>query len=130
MEPNYVAKKSLASVINILWIIACVLIVPIFIVLYRALVTKAYRIEFYDDKIFVHSGVLNKNRKQVVFLGVTGVSVSQSFRGQIYNYGDVQIDAVGKWDIDTTYIKNPKGLEEYLQSKTAKMQNANQFVQM
>ena len=150
MEPNYVAKKSLASAINILWIIGSILIVPFFIMLYRIIEVKRYRIEFYDDKVLVYSGVLNVNRKQVAFTGVVSVSVSQSLRGQIYNYGNVEVDCAGSfdnspamggasgfpvggarsWGVDTTYIKNPLGLEEYLQTKAVKVQSATHFVQM
>ncbi len=130
MEPNYVAKKSAWEVINFWWIISCILILPILIIALRVITVKKYTLSFYDDKIIVESGWLNKNKKQVVFMGITGISVSQGLWGQICNYGDVRVDAVGKWDVDTTYIKNPKELEAYLQTKTAKMNQANQFVQM
>jgi hypothetical protein len=35
---------------------------------------------------------------------------------------------VGKWDVDTTYIKNPNELEAYLQSRIIQAPQANQFV--
>ena len=130
MEPNYVAKKSAWEVINFWWIISCILILPILIIALRVITVKKYTLSFYDDKIIVESGWLNKNKRQVVFMGITGISVSQGLWGQICNYGDVQIDAVGKWDVDTTNIIDPKGLEAYLQTKTAKMNQVNQFVQM
>ena len=128
--PNYIAKKSVWSVVTFWSVIACVLIIPIFTLLAKILNAKKYRIEFYDDKIITYKGFINISRKQVVFAGVTGVSVEKGLKGRIFNFGNVVIDAVGKWDIDTVGIKNPEGLEDYLNTKIAKIPTQNQFVHM
>ena len=130
MEPNYVAKKSACTVISFWWIIGSILIIPLIIMIFRIIAVKKYKIEFYDDKIVIYSGLINTNKKQVVFMGVTVTSVSKTLIGHIFNYGDVSVDCVGKWDVDTTGIKNPQALENYLQTKIVKVSQANQFVHM
>ena len=72
---------------------------------------------FYDEKIIVKSGVFNKSESQTVFSGVYSVSLSQSFMGRIFGYGDISVDCPGKWDIDTFGIKDPAALKRYLESK-------------
>lgn len=126
--PNYVAKKSAWSVVTFWGIIACVLIIPIFVLIAKILIAKKYRIEFYDDKIITYKGLINISKKQVIFAGVTGVSVEKGLKGRIFGFGNVVIDAVGKWDIDTVGIKNPEGLEDYLNTKIAKIPVQSQFI--
>lgn len=124
MTPNYVAKKSIAKELNFWLILFFWLIIPLIIQIVRILQAKAYTIEFYDEKVIIKSGVLNKNESQSVFAGVFSVSVSQSLFGRMFNFGDVRVDCPGKWDINTNGIKNPKGLKAYLETKiTAKGMN-------
>ena len=130
MEPNYVAKKSVWSAITFWGVVACILIIPIFILVFKIIAVKKFRIEFYDDKIITYKGLINTQKKQTVFFGVTSTSVNQNLWGHLFNYGDVTVDCVGKWDVDTTYIKNPSELESFLQTKIVKSQNTNQFVHM
>jgi uncharacterized membrane protein YdbT with pleckstrin-like domain len=136
MKLEYVAKKSACSVLSFWRIILCVLIIPIIPLVFRIMAAKEYRLEFYADKIIVRSGFLNKKEETMVFMGVTGVSVSQSFWGQLFNYGTVKVDCVGKWDVEhTTYIKNPKELQTYLKGRIVKTNPVatpayNQYVQM
>ena len=114
MKPNYVAKKSVCSVLSFWRILACILIIPLFVLVFRIIAVKKYRIEFYDDRIITYSGLINTRKKQCVFMGVTSTSVEQTLFGHVFNYGRVVVDCVGKWDVDTTYISNPSGLEAYL----------------
>ena len=116
MQPNYVAKKSVAAVLSFWLIVFFWLVIPLIIQIARMLSAKCYLIEFYNNKIVVKSGVLNKKEKQSVFGGVYSVSVSQSFVGRIFNYGNIHVDCPGKWDIDTVGIKNPSALKKYLEN--------------
>ncbi len=45
-----------------------------------------------------------------------GVHVNYSLLGRLFNYGNVFIDTVGRWDIDTSGIKCPEKLRAYLES--------------
>lgn len=128
MQPNYVAKKSAICALSFWGIVSCILIIPIFVLIYRIVALKMFRIEFYDDKIVTYSGLINKSKKQSVFMGVTATSIQQTLFGQIFNYGDIAVDCVGKWDVDTYGIKNPKALENYLQTKIVQAPATNKFV--
>ena len=128
MKPNYVATKSIAAVLSFWKILSCIFIIPIFFLIFRIIEIKKYRIEFYDDKIITYSGFINTNKKQSVFMGVTSTSIEQTLFGNIFNYGNVTVDCVGKWDIDTTYIKKPQELEAYLQTKIIHTPQTNQFI--
>lgn len=120
MKPNYVAKKSILPTFSFLRIILFFLIVPLIMIIYDIIKLKKDVIEFYDDKIISKSGVFSKNETTTVFMGVYAVNIKQSFWKLMFNYGEVKVDAVGKWDINTTGIKNPKGLKEYLEKYTEK----------
>ena len=116
MKPNYVAKKSVTAVLSFWLIVFFWLVIPLIIQIARILSAKCYSLEFYADKIVVRSGVLNKNEVQSVFGGVYLVSVSQSFMGRIFNYGNIKVDCPGRWDIDTVGIKDPSALKKYLEN--------------
>ena len=136
MTPEYVATKSACSVLTFWRIVLCILIIPIIPLVFRILAAKEYRLEFYADKIIVRSGFLNRKENTMVFMGVTSVSVSQTLFGQMFGYGNVMVDCVGKWDVNhTTYIKDPKKLQEYLQTRIVKANPVatpayNPYVQM
>ena len=64
-------------------------------------------------------------------MGIISVSVSQSVGGRIFGYGDITVDVVGKWDINTKAIASPERLKRYLESKMvnrANYQNTTMFV--
>ena len=116
MKPNYVAKKSAISAFSLWSLVFFWLIVPLFVQVAKIIAAKCYSIEFYDNKIVVKSGVFNKQERQSVFGGVYSVSLSQSLMGRICNYGNIQVDCPGRWDIDTKGIKNPTALKKYLET--------------
>lgn len=128
MKPNYVAKKSAAAVLSFWGVVACLLVIPLFVLIFRIIAIKKYRIEFYDDKIITYKGLINTSKKQTVFMGVASTNIEQTLWGKMFNYGTVTVDCVGKWDIDTTYIKNPGALEEYLQTKIVQVPQGNQYI--
>ena len=122
---NYTVKKSVIHQISILLIIASIFIIPLFIQIWKIFYAKSFSIEFFENKIVTKSGVLSRKEQQTVFMGVYSVSISQSFFGRIFNYGDVRVDCPGRWDVDTTGIKNPQGLKMFLESKISASQTTN-----
>ena len=115
MKPNYVAKKSVAHALNFWLILFFWLVIPLIIQIVKIIQAVNYKIEFYDEKVVVTSGVINTKERQSVFAGVYSVSVEQNLLGKIFGYGDIKIDCPGKWDIDTEGMKNPKELKAYLE---------------
>lgn len=117
VKPNYVATKSAWKAVTFWRVVLFWLIIPLIVMIVQIIVLKHERIEFYDDKIVVKSGVLSKNERKSIFAGVLSVSVNQSLWGRIFGYGDVIVDAMGKWDINSEGICNPKELERYLETR-------------
>ena len=125
MKPNYVATKSAWSCVSFLWILACVLVIPLIVMIFRIIAAKKFRLEFYDDKIIIKTGWLNTKKKQMAFMGVTSVETEQSLWGKLFGYGTVLVDCVGKWDVSNTeYIQKPEKLEEYLQTRIVTAQQS------
>ena len=115
MKPNYVAKKSVVPALSFWLILFFWLVIPLIIQIARVLQAKSYSAEFYDNKIVVKSGVFNRSEKQSVFAGVYSVSISKSFFGSIFGYGNISVDCPGTWDVNTEGIKDPEGLKKYLE---------------
>ena len=133
MEPNYVAKKSVFGECGgkiFLCILLCWLIVPIFIMIYMIVKTKKFRLEFYKDKVIMRRGIVNTQESHSILTTIVGVRINRSMAGNIFNYGDVLVDMVGRWDIDTTAIKDPVSLKNYLEAimNQAGTANPNQFI--
>lgn len=119
MQPNYVAKKSVAGECGgkiFLCVLLCWLIVPIIIMICLIVKTKKFRLEFYDTRIVMRRGVFNTEERLSILTTVVGVRINQSFGGKIFNYGDVIIDVIGHWDVDTTALKEPNELKRYIES--------------
>ena len=117
MAPEYIAKKSAWRAFTPFRILFIWLIIPLFLIIYDIVKLKSETIAFYSNKVVQRRGILSKNRKKAVFIGVLGVDVYQSLFGILFNYGDVYIDIAGKWDISTNGIKNPYALQEYLETR-------------
>ena len=62
------------------------------------------------------------------FAGVLSVSVEQSFWGRIFRYGNVKVDAVGRWDVDMNDVVNPAGLKTYLESRIVPADRLSQTI--
>ncbi len=133
MEPDYVAKKSILGECGgkiFICILFCWLIVPIFLMIYMIIEVKKFRIEFYKDKVIMHRGFLHTEERQSILTTIVGVRINRSIAGNIFNYGDVVVDMVGRWDIDTRAIKDPVALKNHLKSimDQTGAKNLNQFI--
>ena len=121
MQPQYVARKSKATAFTPLRILCLVLlfwtIIPIVYIVIKMVQASYDIIEFYEDSVIVKTGWIAKSERKSRFDGVTSVAISQSVMGAIFNYGDLEIDTYGKWDISTTGISNPRALKEYLETR-------------
>ena len=90
--------------------------------------SKSYSLHFYPNRVVVKSGILNKTERQSAMFNVLAVRVEQSLAGTLFNYGDVYVDMVGRWDVNTEAIKDPKGLQNYLNALLAAQPPVQQFI--
>ena len=117
MKANYVAKKTAWSAVTFWRVALFWLIIPLVVMLVDILIKKSEIIEFYDGYVIQKSGVLSRKEKRSVFPKVAAVSVEQSLLGRIFNYGNVNVDVVGSWDVDLKGIAQPNDLKKYLEDK-------------
>ena len=121
MAPQYVAKKSKVTAFTGWTILALVLffwtLIPIIYVVIRMFQIDNDIIEFYEDSIVIKKGWIAKSERKTKFTGIVSVAISQSVFGAMFNYGDLEVDVYGKWDIDTTGIANPRELKNYLENR-------------
>ena len=119
MKPNYVAKKAGGHYAwkKLGW--SKLLILPVvFAWAPMAIKAKSEKVEFYDDYIVEKKGVFRKESKTYVNPGIVTVSTEQSFGGRLGNFGNVKMNVIGKpVNVDLTYIKRPKKLKAYLDTK-------------
>ena len=116
-RPEFVAKKSMVSALNIWLILFSLLVIPFIIQVWKILLAKSYRMIFYKDRVVVKYGIINRVERQSIFVGVYAVNVDQSFWGDIFNYGTVLIDCPGQWNVHARGIKYPRQLKKYLENK-------------
>lgn len=117
--PSYVMKKSAWSVIRPWHILLGILIVPLIIMIVKIICIKDDKIYFYANKVVHKHGIFNKYEKTTILTRVLSVTVKQTFWGRIFNYGTIEVDVVGKWDIKMVGIKDPKKAKAYLEKFVA-----------
>lgn len=118
MTPNYVVRKSAWGAVTFWRVVLFWLIIPLIIMIIDIINLKCQRVEFYDNHVIIKTGVLSRNENKSVFPAIESVTSRQSLWGRIFNYGDVFVDVVGRWDINLRGICNPEGLKAYLSDKT------------
>ncbi len=118
MTPNYVVRKSAWGAVTFWRVVLCWLIVPVIIMIADIIRLKCQRVEFYDNYVVIKTGVFARNENKSVFPAIETVSSRQSLWGRLFNYGDVYVDVVGRWDINLRGICNPEGLKAYLADMT------------
>jgi len=128
MKPDFVATKSAWGAVTFWRVALFWLIIPLIVMICHIVQLKHEKIEFYQNQVVVKSGVLSKKQRKSAFLGVLSVSVDQSLFGRMCRYGHVVVDVPGKWDINTTFIKNPNELVDYLESRIATTNDVKTFV--
>ena len=89
MTPNLVVRKTAWSAVTPLCVLFFWLVIPAIVMIWRIVATKSYVVEFYDDYVITKGGVFSKYERKTVFPAVLSVSVSQSFLGRIFGYGNL-----------------------------------------
>ena len=115
VKPNYVMKKSAWSVVRPWHILLGFLIIPLLIMIWKIINIKDETISFYNNKVVIRSGILNKHERTTILTPVLSVTVKQTLWGRICNYGTVYVDVAGEWDINMRGVKDPMKAKAYLE---------------
>lgn len=129
---NYEAKFSAigkAKGMAFLAIILCWLIIPLIIWICYCISVSSESVTISADKIVWRKGILNKTERISALTGVLGVSVSQTFGGKIFNYGDVHLNSIGRHsDVNFEGVKDPYALRTFLNKKIVNSNNTQQII--
>ena len=106
-RPQFIARKSKWLAVRWWHLLFFWTIIPLLHLWWRCIVLNHQKVEFYDSYVIKKRGVFNKVEEQCMFPKVISCNVKRTFWGRIFNYGDVKVDSIGKWDIDLTGIKKP-----------------------
>ena len=121
---EYVVKKSVMGYLNFWRILSCIFIIPIIVIVFKSISIKMEKITFVEDKVIWEKGIFSKKVKKFSFNGIHCVNYEQSLWGKIFNYGNLRVDFIGRYDINTDYIQNPKEVVEFLENYIIKTTEA------
>ena len=127
-KPNFVMRKSAWSVVRPWHILLGFLIFPLIIMIVKIINIKDETISIYDNKVVERSGIFSKYEHTNILTHVLSVSYKQTFWGRLFNYGNIEIDVVGHWDINMKGIKNPRKAKEFLENYAAHGLGMQQFI--
>ena len=113
---HIVARKSIIPAIKWWHIVFFWTIIPMIHLICKIIVLKNQYVEFYDSYVIKKKGVFHKTEEKCMFPKVMSCHVHRTFNGRIWNYGNVTIDAIGKWDVDLTNVKRPLYIKKYLEN--------------
>ena len=123
--------KFVDSALNIVIhvVIAFLLHIPLLKFIYHAIDLKQTRIEFYEERIVIREGWLNKNERVMLFMGITEVRKKVSFWGILFGYGTIYISGVSDFNVrPMKYIKRPRRLQRYLNRNIISASSTNRVV--
>ena len=115
-RPHIIARKSILPAFKIWRILTFWLIIPLIMIIVDVVKLKHQYVEFYDSFVIKKKGVFNKTEERCMFPKVFSCHVYRSFWGRVFNYGDIRVDAIGKWDVDLIGIKRPLYVRKYLEN--------------
>ncbi len=115
-RPHIIARKTILPAFKLWRILFFWLIIPLILIIVDVVKLRHQTVEFYDSFVIKKKGVFNKVEERCMFPKVLSCHVNRPFWGRVFNYGDIKIDAIGKWDVDLTGIKRPLLIRKYLEN--------------
>ena len=91
-------------------------LIPLTAFIVHVIKLRTQYVEFYDSCVIKKRGVFNKTEEKCMFPKVLSCHVYRSFWGRVFNYGNIQVDVIGKWDVDLVGIKKPLFVRKYLEN--------------
>lgn len=115
-RPHIVARKSILPAFKLWRVFTFFLIVPLIMIIVDVIILRSQYVEFYDSFVIKKRGVFNKTEERCMFPKILSCNVYRSFWARVFNYGDIRVDAIGKWDVNLEGIKKPLFVRKYLQN--------------
>ena len=82
--------------------------------LWKAIRAKVFRLGVYENRMVIKEGILETGETQRFFVGITEVSVDESFFDKIINTGTVRITCPGNFNLLEHYIVEPEKFKNFL----------------
>ena len=115
-RPHIIARKSIIPAFKFWRVLFFWLIIPLIMIIVDVVKLRHEYVEFYNTYVVKKKGVFRKTEDKVMFPKVLSCSTDIPFWGRIFKYGDISIDAIGKWDVDLKGVKNPKYIKKYVEN--------------
>lgn len=90
--------------------------IPVIKIVIHVIKLRTQYVEFYGNYVIKKRGIFSKTEEKCMFPKVLSCNVHRTFWGRIFNYGNVSVDAIGKWDVDLTGVKRPLYIRKYLEN--------------
>ena len=128
MKPLITIRKTMWSLTwTFIWtILLSVLIIPVFYLIYRIVAVRSHYTEVYEDRVIDYRGVFNKSKSEHSITKVLGVNKSQTFFGNMFDYGDISVNLVGSHGLSFSNIGDVDKVEQFFKSRII---NANELKQ-
>ena len=128
-RPQIVARKSILPAFKFWRVLTFFLVVPLIMIIVDVIKLRSQYVEFYNTFVVKHTGVFSKNEDKCMFPKVLSCNVYRPFWGRVFNYGDIKIDAIGRWDVDLVGVKNPLYIKKYLEKHFISAKEVNSMRQ-
>ena len=130
--PIVVAEQSFVGhyglLLPIVLVITFWLVIPLIALICMFLSNRTYRHYVYRDRYVYEGGLLSKKRRTQTMTQVLAVDIEQSFKGKIFNFGDVRVNLIGRGGLRIEGCKHPEEVASALQGLIAKGKDIKQFV--
>ena len=128
MKPLITIRKTMWSLTwTFIWtIFLSFLIFPVFYLIYRIVAVRSYYTEVYEDRVIDYGGVFNKSKNEHSITKVLGVNKTQSFFGNMFDYGNISVNLVGSRGLLYNGIGDVNKVEQFFKSRII---NANELKQ-
>jgi membrane protein YdbS with pleckstrin-like domain len=108
---------------NVLWFIACILVIPIPIAIYQWLRVKCMRFTMTEQRLRIESGILNKKYDDMELYRVKDTSVARPFLLRMVGLGTISLITSDASDpnLELMAISDPMNVHDIIRNQVEKM---------
>jgi uncharacterized membrane protein YdbT with pleckstrin-like domain len=118
-NPSWLGYWLIFVLAIILLITVFLAIIGILVIVYVVLLRESTKYVITNQRVAVRAGIITKNFKDLSFLHITAVTVTQGIVGRIFNFGDIYIKTAGsslRWDIRYFAVQDPVSVKKMMES--------------